>query len=210
MTTTETTTMLIIRHGQSEWNAEGRWQGQMDPPLSDLGRKQAHVAAQSVGDIDAIVASPLARAFQTASIIGEQLGIGPIESYDGLMERSLGEWQGLTRAEIDDGWPGWVEDEDRRPKGWEYDHEVLDRTVKALSSVAEKYPGGHVLVAAHGGVIITMEKHLKVNDGRIPNLHGRVVVFNHGRPGDPFSPGDPVALVPEDLRTGGSSSNRSY
>ncbi len=210
MTTTEVTTMLMIRHGQSEWNAQGRWQGQMDPPLSDLGREQARVAAQSVGDVDAIVASPLLRAFETASIIGDHLGIGPIEPYDGLMERALGEWQGLTRAQIDEGWPGWVEDEERRPKGWEYDDEVLSRTLKALTEVAGKYPGGHVVVAAHGGVIVTMEKHLGVSDGRVPNLHGRVVLFHHGRSGDPFTAGDPVALVPQDMRTGGSSSNRNY
>lgn len=205
-----TTTMLMIRHGQSEWNAEGRWQGQLDPDLSELGQEQARVAARSVGDIDAIVASPLARAFQTASIIGAHLGVGPVEAFDGLMERCLGEWQGLTRTQIDEGWPGWVEDETRRPPGWELEDDLFDRVSKALTMVAEKYPGGHVLVAAHSGVIISVEKHLGVFDGRIPNLHGRIVRFHHNRPAKPLSPGDPVALVPEDMRSGGSSSNRSY
>lgn len=209
LTTTDTTTMLLIRHGQSIWNAEGRWQGQLDPPLSELGQEQARVAAQSVGDVDAIVASPLARAFETAGIIATHLGIGPVQTFDGLKERDLGEWSGLTRAQIDEGWPGWVEDESRRPPGWEYEDAVFDRTAKALTAVAETFRGGHVLVACHGGVIITVEKRLGVNKDRVPNLHGRVVLFHHDRPTDPFSPGESLGLVPEDLRTGGSSANRS-
>ena len=63
------TQLLVIRHGQSVWNADGRWQGQENPPLTDLGRNQARVAARAVGAIDAIYASPLDRAATTAAIL---------------------------------------------------------------------------------------------------------------------------------------------
>src|SRR3546814_14677380 len=68
------TRVLLVRHGQSEWNATGRWQGQADPPLTDLGRAQAHHAARSLGVVDAIVASDLQRAADTAPIISGELG----------------------------------------------------------------------------------------------------------------------------------------
>ena len=64
-----TTEVLVLRHGQSEWNALGRWQGQENPPLTDLGREQAVEAAQAVGTVDAVFASPLDRAARTAGII---------------------------------------------------------------------------------------------------------------------------------------------
>src|SRR3546814_7398309 len=70
--------VLLVRHGQSEWNATGRWQGQADPPLTDLGRAQAHHAARSLGVVDAIVASDLQRAADTALIISGALGVGPV------------------------------------------------------------------------------------------------------------------------------------
>ena len=83
---------LLVRHGESEWNAVGRWQGQADPPLSQTGSEQARLAAQSIGMVDAIVASSLRRAFDTAHIISENLGIGPVIVEPDLMERHAGEW----------------------------------------------------------------------------------------------------------------------
>src|SRR3954449_978711 len=70
--------VLFVRHGQSEWNALGRWQGQADPPLSDLGRAQARAAAHSLGALDAIFASDLQRAAETAAIISAAIGVGPV------------------------------------------------------------------------------------------------------------------------------------
>src|SRR4029078_7240591 len=84
--------VLLARHGQSEWNAVGRWQGQADPPLSDLGRKQALVAADRIGTVDVIVSSDLERAVQTAFIISEALGVGPVITNELLRERDAGEW----------------------------------------------------------------------------------------------------------------------
>ncbi len=204
-TTGPPTELLVIRHGQSTWNQEKRWQGQADPPLSDFGRHQAQIAAQAVGQVDVIVSSPQIRAAETATIIAERVGVGPVQLVDGLQERNAGEWSGLTRDEIDGRWPGWVESE-RRPEGWEGDDDVLARTLAALEQVVEGFSQGTILVVCHGGVIINLERHLGVSDGRIPNLHGRAV-NHHNRPeglGELIA-GDRLALIPDELRTGGQS-----
>lgn len=198
--TTPTTELLVIRHGQSTWNEQKRWQGQADPPLSDYGREQAFAAAQSVGQVDAIISSPQIRAAETAGIIGEHIGVGPIQLLDGLQERSAGEWSGLTRDEIDTRWPGWVES-DRRPEGWEADEVFVPRIMGAIERVAAEFAGASTLVVCHGGVIIGLERELQVSDGRIPNLHGRVV----RRVGDGALFGaDRLELIPEEMRTGGT------
>lgn len=199
-TTNPTTEMLVVRHGQSTWNEQHRWQGQADPPLSEFGREQAGAAAKSIGDVDVIVSSPQIRAAETASIIGAIIGVGPVQVVDGLQERSAGIWSGLTRAEIDAEWPGWV-DSDQRPEGWEYDDVLVPRVMTALESVATEFAGGTALVVCHGGVIITMEKQLGVNEARIPNLHGRVV----RRVGGQLVGGDRLELIPSDMITGGGS-----
>ncbi|MGI9596711.1 MAG: histidine phosphatase family protein, partial [Acidimicrobiales bacterium] len=128
MSTSPTTEMLVIRHGQSTWNEQHRWQGQADPPLSDFGREQAGAAAKSIGNVDVIVSSPQIRAAETASIISAIIGVGPVQIVDGLQERSAGLWSGLTRTEIDEEWPGWVDGE-QRPEGWEYDDVLVPRVM---------------------------------------------------------------------------------
>ena len=200
---TATTELLVIRHGQSTWNEEHRWQGQADPPLSDFGREQAGAAAQAIGQVDVIVSSPQIRAAETASIIGSIIGVGPVQLLDGLQERSAGEWSGLTRTEIDERWPGWV-DSDRRPDGWEPDEVFIPRVMGAISTVATEFAGATALVVCHGGVIIALERELGVNEARIPNLHGRVVRRRSGT----LVGGDRLELIPEEMRTGGGSSKR--
>ncbi len=192
--------ILVVRHGQSTWNEERRWQGQADPPLSELGRAQASAAARSVGTIDAIVSSPQIRALETAQTIGDHVGVGPVDVFENLRERSAGLWSGLTRAEIDERWPDWVES-DRRPEGWEPDTELFPRVMDAFDSIAEKYGGATLLAVCHGGVIIALEQQLQVNEGRVPNLHGRVV---NGRAGSLVG-GEKLQLIPEDMSTGGES-----
>src|SRR5690606_34165227 len=100
--TPETTRVLLVRHGQSEWNAIGRWQGQADPPLSDLGRLQAREASRALGTVDAVWASDLQRAVETAAIIAGELGVGPVVVDPDLRERDAGEFSGLTRPEIEE------------------------------------------------------------------------------------------------------------
>ena len=70
--------LLVARHGQSVWNAAGRWQGRADPPLSEIGMEQAKAAAASVGAVEAVLASPLERALVTATVISETIGVGPV------------------------------------------------------------------------------------------------------------------------------------
>jgi broad specificity phosphatase PhoE len=177
--------VLLVRHGQSEWNAVGRWQGQADPPLSDLGRLQARHAAQALGAVDAIVASDLQRATETAAILSGELGVGPVVLDPDLRERHAGEWQGLTRAEIDRDWPGYLAPPSvgaptdgrspipKRPPGWEPDDRLLARATAALARVHAAIPGGDALVVTHGGLIYTVEESLGADHQRIANLGGR-------------------------------------
>lgn len=173
------TEVLVIRHGQSEWNALGRWQGQENPPLTDLGRSQAAEAALAVGAVDAIFASPLDRAATTAGIISEQVGVGPVVVLDGLMERHAGEWQGLTRPEIEQAWPGYL-DAGRRPPAWEDDGEVEARALASLEAMVATLPGSTLLAVAHAGIIYALERALGAEFGRIGNLAGRRITHRNG------------------------------
>ena len=167
------TRVLLIRHGQSEWNADGRWQGQADPPLTDLGRHQALHAARNLGTVDAIVASDLQRASETALIIAEALGVGPVVLEPGLRERDAGEWSGLTRAEIERDWPGYLDPPTapdrhagrspatrRAAEGASGGgHPAGSRTrccssgcSTALGRVHDLAPDGEVIAITHGGV----------------------------------------------------------
>lgn len=193
------TALLLVRHGQSTWNMERRWQGQADPPLSDHGRQQAMMAAASLGNVDVIVSSPQVRALETAVIISNQLGIGPVQIHEDLRERAAGEWSGLTTEEIEERWPGWI-DSERRPTGWEYDEPLLDRALGVVDAVLEEYTGAVVLLVSHGGLIVTVEAHLGVTDGRIPNLHGRLMHHVDGQ----LTAGDRLELIPPESSTGGT------
>ena len=168
------TRLLLARHGQSEWNAAGRWQGHADPDLSEEGERQARAAADVIGMVDAIVASDLARARRTAEIIAEVLGVGPVEIDPRLKERDVGEWSGLTSEEIEEGWPGYLA-ERRRPPGWEPDESVLPRALEAIAAVAVRHPGSDVLVVTHGGLIYAIEKHLGLEHQHLANLGARWV-----------------------------------
>lgn len=195
----EPTALLFVRHGQSTWNLEHRWQGQADPPLSDHGREQAIHAAANIGTVDVIVSSPQIRALETATIISEQIGVGPVQAHTELRERNAGIWSGLTTDEIESGWPGWI-DSGRRPEGWEPDEDVLPRAIDVIDEISREFAGATLLVVSHGGVIVTLEDHLDVRDGRIPNLHGRVITTN----GSALAAGERLELVPPELSTGGS------
>ena len=165
------TDLLVVRHGQSEWNAIGRWQGHADPALSELGRRQAAVAAGSIGAIDGIISSDLLRAAETAAIIAQQLGVGPVMIDERLRERDVGEWTGLTRTEIDKRWPGWIEDL-RRPNGFEDADSLLSRVLEALVTMREASPGGSLLVVTHGGVIRSLARSHGLDDIPVANLAG--------------------------------------
>ena len=127
--------LLILRHGQSEWNAQGRWQGQADPPLTELGERQARAAAEQLLDskisFDGVASSDLQRARRTAEILGVALNVGDVSSFSEFRERSAGPWQGLTRAEIETSWPNAIA-EQRWPEGYESDDSVAARVLPTL------------------------------------------------------------------------------
>jgi broad specificity phosphatase PhoE len=216
------TRALLIRHGQSEWNADGRWQGQADPPLTDLGRRQALHASRNLGVVDAIVASDLQRASETALIIAGELGVGPLVLEPGLRERDAGEWSGLTRAEIERDWPGYLDPptadrhasfgngpaadaaaqpraERRRPPSWESDAVLLERVLGSLARIHDLAPDGEVIAITHGGVIYALEGMLGSPFERLANLGGRWIELGPG--GDVRRLGDRVVLVDPDELT---------
>ena len=186
------TRLLVVRHGQSEWNATGRWQGRADPPLTDGGRRQSIAATGALGSFDAVVASPLLRAVETATIIAERLGIGPVPTDPDLMERDAGEWQGLTRVQIQEQWPGYLED-GRRPPGYEPDDAMLARVRSGLDRIAGRVGDGDVLVISHGGVVYALEDACGEPWRRIPNLGARWFEVS----GPDLTAGPRVDLVPD-------------
>jgi probable phosphoglycerate mutase len=191
------TRILLVRHGQSVWNADGRWQGQADPPLSDVGVDQAAAAADSdvVDGVRALYSSDLERARHTAQLLGVRLSLTPVVD-ERLRERHAGEWEGCTRVEIDAGWPGYLES-GRRPPGYEPDDSVLARVLDALGAIATAH-AGDVLVVTHGGVVRTVERHLGgAADGLIPNLGGRWLHHD----GTALRLGDRVVLLHPDQVT---------
>ena len=178
------TRILLVRHGESTWNADGRWQGQADPPLSDRGRRQAAAAATAVGAVDAIVTSDLERAAETGAIIARHLGIEPVAVHPGLRERDAGALSGLTREQIHERFPGLLPDDptgfqpgpDGRPAwpdGWEPDEPLWDRLEIALLALGRLVPDGDVLAITHGGVVYALERRLgSPGRGRMANLDG--------------------------------------
>jgi probable phosphoglycerate mutase len=194
-----TTRVLLVRHGQSDWNAIGRWQGQADPPLSDLGRRQAREAARAIGAVDAVWASDLQRAAETAAIISADIGVGPVVLDPDLRERDAGEFSGLTRAEIDERFPGYLEDH-RRPPGWEPDEHLLARALRVVHEIALAVPGGDVLVVTHGGLVYTLESHLGARHARLANTEGRWIAVD----GERMRLGDRILLAdPDDMTVPG-------
>jgi probable phosphoglycerate mutase len=165
--------LLLVRHGESTWNADARWQGQADPPLSDLGERQARAAAAPVSalGVHVVVTSDLERARRTAELLVPD-GVELIVERD-FREREAGDWTGLTRAEIEDRDPGALAAR-RSPSGFEGDESLLARAVPALWRVLDRLTAdGAALVVTHGGVIGTVERHLGAPNAAIPNLGGR-------------------------------------
>ncbi len=162
--------LLVARHGQSTWNAQGRWQGKADPELTELGEQQAQDAALHVGDISSVWASNLQRAKVTASIIAKAKGL-EVNIDERLSERDAGEWEGLTRLEIEAGWPGFLSGH-LRPNGFEPDESVAARGIDALTEILLKSGDGRVLVVSHSGVVRAIERHLEVTAGQLSNLGG--------------------------------------
>ena len=135
------TTLLLVRHGETDWNAAGRLQGHTDRPLNEYGRRQAkELAARLAGEgADAIYASDLVRARETAEILGERLGLPVVVDAD-LREKNWGTWEGLTGDErVHVEYVGESTEEHR------------DRVMGAIRRIAERHPDQRVVVVTHGG-----------------------------------------------------------
>ena len=151
------TTILLARHGETDWNSQRRWQGHADRPLNEVGREQARELAETLTDraIDVVYSSDLLRAHETALIVGERLGL-PVSVDAGLREVDVGDWSGRVHSEIEgldpDGYRRWREG----GKGWaggESYEEMGERVVAAVLRLAARHPGETLLIVTHGGSI---------------------------------------------------------
>lgn len=173
--------LLLIRHGQTEWNLMRRWQGRAESTLTDLGRAQAARAAEHLAALpfEEIWTSPLSRAHDTAQIIARRLGVTEVRVDDRLIETDVGAWEGLTLAELERGWPGYLAQR-RQPAGFEPDVSVIARMTAACTE--HVHSGRTVLAVSHSGVMRTLRRHLGVSDHRISNLGGYWVSAGHQHP----------------------------
>ncbi|MEX0790075.1 MAG: histidine phosphatase family protein [Actinomycetota bacterium] len=196
------TRLLVVRHGESEWNALGRWQGQADPELSARGEQQAAQAADALAGIplDRIVSSDLSRARRTAAILAEQLGVSAIGIEVGLREVDVGEWSGLTRPQIESRWPrllsAWSEGRLEATPGGETLTALRARVTEAISRIlqASRHSGETILVVSHRRAISALEESAGVRPVRAGHLAGRRFTADESRI---LHPGEPIDLLAE-------------
>ena len=160
------TRIVLVRHGETDWNATGRLQGQSDTPLNAVGHEQARRAAQRLvcEPVRALYSSDLARAFQTARIIGQILGLTVVTS-PRLRERRYGAWEGLTSAEIQARYPeqfaAWrARSPDFAPPQGETRSQLLTRGLAELHAIARRHMGEMAVVVTHGGLCYVLISHL--------------------------------------------------
>lgn len=143
----EPTIFYIVRHGQTDWNAEKKIQGHRDIPLNDTGRKQAREVGEKLASIPltAYYSSDLQRAYETAQIIVNSKNI-EIRMDNRLKERNFGPWEGHSSVEFFKG-------PDETRQNIESDQEMKKRIFESLDEIAKRHPGENILIVAHGGVI---------------------------------------------------------
>lgn len=170
------TAFALVRHGETDWNAQRRIQGSTDIPLNAIGRAQAAATGTLLRgrQWSRIVASPLGRAAETAAIIAEAVGMPGPELDAAFVERNYGAAEGLTGAELDARFPEGVE-----VPGRESREAVAERVVAALHRVAGEHPGEAIIVVAHGGVIRSVLESVAPGRHREPITNGSVHSFLH-------------------------------
>ena len=148
--------LWLVRHGQTDWNVEGRWQGQADPSLNAMGHEQTLTLVNELAglEFDAIYSSDLQRAFETAFAIARDKGL-PVQVDPRLREIDLGEWEGMLGIEIAQKYPAlWFERENNplgsHPPGGESVMELAQRVIPAILEISEKHLRKSVLVVSHG------------------------------------------------------------
>jgi len=164
--------LVMLRHGQTEWNAGSRMQGQLDTHLSELGRQQAAAAAEVLGKRHPleIVSSDLSRAYDTAVVLAERTA-SPLVVDERLRETHLGDWQGLTHSEVDAAAPGariaWRNEATWAPHGGESRVDVARRSLPLIAELVHSQrdwgddePERPVVLVAHGGLIAALTARL--------------------------------------------------
>jgi broad specificity phosphatase PhoE len=152
------TTILLARHGETDWNRDERFQGHADPPLNAAGREQAAALAEALATqpLTAVYTSPLRRAQETAEIVAASRGLA-IEPVDGFREVDVGSWEGLTRAEIERRYPEqfrrWLFEHEQGWEDGETYEEMGRRVVRAILRLAERHGDDSILAVTHGGPI---------------------------------------------------------
>jgi broad specificity phosphatase PhoE len=150
------TTLLLARHGETDWNRDGRWQGHSDTPLNECGRAQSRELAEQLDGVDVVYSSDLARARETAEIVAKRLG-REVRFDARLRERSFGAWEGLTSDEIESRFAEahrrWRSGEGSGADDAEPFGTFAARIQAFLDDVLSHHPGENVLVIAHGGSI---------------------------------------------------------
>nr|WP_295078611.1 histidine phosphatase family protein [uncultured Roseateles sp.] len=153
------TQFFAIRHGETEWNSLGRYQGQTDIPLNDKGRQQARQTAAALAEqrFDVIYSSDLSRALQTAQALAEAQGL-PLQMMADLREQHFGIFQGHTAAELAQRWPEaharWARREPEfGPEGGETRVAFNQRCLAAIEALARRHAGQRIALVCHGGVL---------------------------------------------------------
>jgi probable phosphoglycerate mutase len=166
------TRLLLVRHGQSTWNHERRIQGQLDPPLSDEGRRQAAQLGRRLAGrkFAGFYSSDLKRAAETAQLVGESIGIDPTPMAE-LREIYLGQWEGLRTEDLairfPEAWASWTEEPDwDLVPGGEGSAAFEARVSGMLDTLFKRHTQGDVLVVTHGGVIQIAIHHVVGRPGR--------------------------------------------
>ena len=193
------TKLLLVRHGQSEWKAMGRWQGKANPPLTDLGKEQALIAAKKLPDFSILASSDLVRARETAEIFAKahDKDSNDILIEPQVQERDAGEFSGLTRDEIDKKFPGYLA-QNRWPSGWEPDDVLIKRLREGLGRIiTSSTESDSIVVVTHGGCIYALESLLGEEYRRISNLGGRWFELIY----DEFYLGERIQLLDPDEET---------
>lgn len=177
--TTHLSPLIVVRHGESEWNVLGKWQGRADTQLTDAGRAQAAEAAEQLLSLNVgvtrVVASSLSRARETAEIIARRLGLDIPQLDERLVETDVGPWEGLREHEIETQYPNFLRDR-LTPPNFEPAAAVFARVTAALGEQLQL--GGRVLVVSHSGVIRTVRRLMQMPDRRLHNLEGCAFATN--------------------------------
>jgi broad specificity phosphatase PhoE len=217
------TELLLVRHGQTDWNLEGRYQGRSDVALNEAGRRQAERVAADLANrrIDAVYSSALSRSLETARAIAARHDL-EVRPDPRLNEINQGEWEGVVVTEIMDRHPElfaqWASDPRVvRPPGGESIREVHDRVIVAVEDIARAHPGGTVCLVSHKTAIVVIRSHYRGLDlpeqmGSMPGNATFESIEVEPRPaGEAVSPGPccSAAWTGEEPRTPKATEARS-